>query len=266
MEELPGIDTSVPHSARIYDYILGGQANFEADRQAAKAAIAGNPHLPTAMRENRALMRRVVAFLAREAGIRQFLDIGSGLPTSPNVHEIAQAITPGARVVYVDNDPIVAVHAGTLLTGGADGAATYIHADLREPDTILSDPRLVGVLDLSRPVALMFFGVLQFIPDEDDPYGIVARFVAALAAGSYLAVQHPTRDFYPQGMGADDSYRRSGIPFQYRTAEEFARFIAGLDLVPPGIQLMTEWRAEDEPQPRPPASEVGAYAAIARKR
>ena len=264
-EELPDIDMSVPHSARIYDYILGGKDNFAVDRQAAAKAMAANPHLATAMRENRALMRRMVAWLAREAGVRQFLDIGTGLPTSPNVHEIAQAAAPEARVVYVDNDAIVLTHARALLTSSPEGATAYIHADLRDPDKILSDPRLRSTLDLSQPVALTLFGVLHFIPDEDDPWGIVARLFGALPSGSYLALQHPTRDFYPEGVGNDRAYRSAGIAFQYRTKDEFARFIAGLEVVPPGIQLMSQWRAEDEPQPRPLAQEAGAYGAIARK-
>jgi hypothetical protein len=264
-EQLPDVNTSVPHSARIYDFILGGKDNFEADRRAAAKAMEANPHLATAMRENRALMRRVVAYLAREAGVRQFLDIGTGLPTSPNVHEIAQASAPDARVVYVDNDPIVLAHARALLTSNAEGATAYIHADLRDPDKILADRRVRETLDLSQPIALTLFGVLHFIPDEDDPYGIVARLTGALPAGSYLAVQHPTRDFYHEDVGTDRSYRSAGIAFQYRSKDEFVRFLDGLELVPPGIQLMTQWRADDEPQPRPTASEVGAYGAVARK-
>src|SRR5450755_413667 len=262
---MPDIDTSVPHTARMYDYILGVKDNFAVDRQAAARAMAANPHLATAMRENRALMRRMVRWLAADAGIRQFLDIGTGLPTSPNVHEIAQAAAPGSRIVYVDNDPIVLTHARALLTSNPGGATAYIHADLRDPDKILGDPRLLSTLDLSQPVALTVLGVLHFIPDEDDPWDIVGRLVAALPSGSYLAVQHPTRDFYPEGAGNDRAYRNAGIAFQYRTKDQFARFLTGLELVPPGIQLMSEWRAEDEPQPRPAAAEVGAYAAIGRK-
>jgi hypothetical protein len=264
-EQLPDIDTSVAHSARIYDYILGGKDNFEADRRAAEGAIRANPGMATGMRENRALMRRMTAFLAGEAGIRQFLDIGTGLPTSPNMHEIAQALRPDSRIVYVDNDPIVLAHARALLTSNAGGSTAYIHADLRQPEKILSDPRLIETLDLSEPVALMMFGVLHFIPDQDDAYGIVKRLLTALPSGSYLAVQHPTRDFYADGVGADRSYRSAGIEFQYRTRAEFERFVDGLELVPPGLVPMTEWRAEDEPGPRPPAAEAGAYAALGRK-
>jgi len=264
-EQLPDIDTSVAHSARIYDYILGGKDYFEADRRAAEGAMKANPNLASGMRENRALMRRVTAYLAGEAGIRQFLDIGTGLPTSPNMHEIAQSLRPDSRIVYVDNDPIVLAHARALLTSNAEGNTAYIHADLRQPEKILSDPRLIETLDLSEPVALMMFGVLHFIPDEDDAHGIVKRLLAALPSGSYLAVQHPTRDFYAEGVGADRSYRSAGIAFQYRTRAEFERFVDGLELVPPGLVPMIEWRAENERQPRPSVAEAAAYAALGRK-
>ena len=259
------IDTSVAHPARMYDYILGGKDNFEADRRAAGAALAAQPHLVTAMRENRALMRRMVGFLAAEAGVRQFLDIGTGLPTSPNVHEVAGAVHPGTRVVYVDNDPIVLAHARALLVPGEDGATAYLDADAHEPGTILADPRLRGTLDLSEPVGLLLFGILHLIPDSADPYGIVATLLAALPPGSYLAIQHPTADFYPRGGGAARAYGDAGIAFRYRTRDEFARFLDGLHLVPPGITLMAEWRAEAEPGPRPAPQQAAGYAALARK-
>jgi SAM-dependent methyltransferase len=264
-DEAPVIDTSVAHSARIYDYILGGKDNFEADRRAAEAAVARNPGMAAGMRANRALMRRMTAYLAGEAGVRQFLDIGTGLPTSPNMHEIAQRIAPRARVVYVDNDPIVLAHARALLASGPQGACAYIAADAREPEKILADPRLADTLDLSEPVALMLFGVLHFLPDDDDPQGIVARLLGALPSGSYLAVQHPTADFYPPGTGAQGAYRSAGIPFQYRGRQEFARFLDGLELVEPGIVPMTEWRTDLEPGPQPSPAEAGGYAALARK-
>ena len=264
-EVLPDIDTSVAHSARIYDYILGGKDNFEADRRAAEAAIKANPNLATGMRENRAVMRRMTAFLAGQAGVRQFLDIGTGLPTSPNMHEIAQSLRPDSRILYVDNDPIVLTHARALLTSNGEGTTAYIHADLRQPEKVLSDPRLLETLDLSEPVALMMFGVLHFIPDQDDAHGIVNRLLNALPSGSYLAVQHPTRDFYPEGVGADRSYRSAGITFQYRTRAEFARFVDGLELVPPGIVPMTEWRPEGDRTAGPSPAEAGAYAALGRK-
>ena len=260
----PQIDTSVAHSARIYDYILGGKDNFEADRKAAAGAIAANPTMASGMRENRAVMRRAAAYLA-QAGIRQFLDIGTGLPTSPNVHEIAQAAEPSSRVVYVDNDPIVLVHARALLRSTPAGKCAYIDADVRDPDSILSSSRLRETLDLTQPVALMLFGILHFLPDEADPYGIVAKLLGALAPGSYLAIQHPTADFYPPGVGGQAAYRAAGIAFQYRTRDQFARFLDGLELVEPGITPMAEWHAEDEPQPRPAPAEAGAYVAVGRR-
>jgi hypothetical protein len=260
--EPPKIDTSVAHSARIYDYILGGKDNFEADRKAAAAAIEANPNLPNAMRECRAVMRRMTAYLAQN-GIRQFLDIGTGLPTSPNLHEIAQAADPSSRVVYVDNDPIVLAHARALLTSTGAGACAYIDADVRDSAAILSSPRLRATLDLTEPVALMFFGILHFIPDEDDPHGIVGRLLGALPPGSYLAIQHPTADFYPPGVGGQAAYRGAGIPFQYRAKDQFARFLDGLELVEPGITPMAEWHPDDQPRSEP--AQAGAYAAIGRK-
>jgi SAM-dependent methyltransferase len=264
-EEPPEIDTSVAHSARIYDYILGGKDNFEADRRAAEAAIANNPGMAVAMRANRAVMRRMTTYLAAEAGVRQFLDIGTGLPTSPNMHEIAQRLAPESRVVYVDNDPIVLAHARALLSSSPQGACAYIAADAREPEKILADPKLSATLDLSKPVALMLFGILHFLPDSDDPWGIVARLLDALPSGSYLGIQHPTADFYPPGRGAQGAYRSAGIAFQYRSKEQFARFLDGLELVEPGIAAMSEWRPEIEPGPQPSPTEAGAYAALARR-
>jgi hypothetical protein len=260
----PEIDTSVAHSARVYDFILGGKDNFEADRQAATAAMEANPHLATAMRENRALMQRMTRFLAH-AGIRQFLDIGTGLPTSPNVHEIAQVIEPASRVVYVDNDPIVLAHARALLNSGPEGACAYIDADARDPEKILAHRKLRDTLDLSEPVALMFFGIMQFIPDDSGPHAIVARLLGALPSGSYLAIQQPTTDFYPPGVSAQAAYQRAGIPFQYRTRAQFAAFLDGLELVDPGITVMAQWHPDDETRHSPSVSDTPAYAALARK-
>ena len=263
--EPPKIDTSVAHSARIYDYILGGKDNFEADRKAAEAAMARNPTMAIGMRANRAVMRRATAYLAGEVGVRQFLDIGTGLPTSPNMHEIAQRIAPESRVVYVDNDPIVLAHARALLVSTPEGACTYIDADARDPEKILGDPKLTGTLDLSQPVALMLFGIMHFLPDSDDPQSIVARYLAALPSGSYLAIQHPTTDFAPSKVGTQTAYRGAGIPFQYRTRAEFARFLDGLEILDPGITTMSQWHPELEPDPQPSPSEGGAYVALARK-
>jgi hypothetical protein len=263
----PDIDTGTAHSARIYDYILGGKDNFAADRAAAAAMIDAYPSIGVAMRENRAFLRRAVRFLAGEAGIRQFLDIGTGIPTSPNVHEIAQGIARHSRVVYVDNDPIVLAHARALLTSTQEGATAYIAADLREPDKILSDPALTRTLDLSQPTALTIIGTLHFFPDSADPLGIVSRLTDSLPPGSYVALQHGTRDFMTSDVSNDfaSAVNSSGVPFVFRTRDEFARFFDGLELVPPGIKPIAEWRAPDEPGPRPTAEEASSYGAIGRK-
>jgi hypothetical protein len=259
----PPIDTSVAHSARRYDYWLGGKDNFAADRESGDAIAAAFPTVRTAVIENRRFVRRAAAFLARQAGIRQFLDIGTGIPTSPNVHEIVQGIAPASRVVYVDNDPIVLSHARALLASSDEGATAYIDADLREPDKIISNAELQGILDFSRPVALMLAAILHFIKDEDDPYGIVARLVGTLPEGSYLVMSHATNDFLAPAEAAEIVAGRYG-PFFARSEAEFARFFKGFELVPPGIASVAEWRAEAEPQPRPTAAEAYTYCAVAR--
>ena len=260
---LSRIDTSVAHSARRYNYWLGGKDNFAVDRESGDAIAAMFPTIRTAARENRAFLGRAVAFLAEQAGIRQFLDIGAGLPTANNVHEVAQAIAPESRIVYVDNDPLVLVHAGVLLTSSPEGATAYVDADLREPGKILSAAGVRRTLDFSQPVALMLVSVLQFVPDEDDPYGIVARLVSALSAGSYLVMSHVISDFVTPEAMPDTSASRHG-PFRPRSRAEFARFFEGLELVSPGIVSVAEWQAENEPQPRPTAADVAAYGAVAR--
>src|SRR5215218_10011905 len=190
----PEINTSVAHPARRYDYWLGGKDNFPADREAGEAVAAVFPSVRIGVLENRRFMCRVVRFLARELGIRQFLDIGTGIPTSPNVHEVVQAVDPASRVVYVDNDPIVLVHARALLTSSPEGATAYIDADLREPEKILNHPDLLRTLDLSQPTGLLLVAILHFIMDADDPYGVVGRLVGAMPSGSHLVVSHVTAD------------------------------------------------------------------------
>ncbi len=231
------LNTSVAHPARRYDYWLGGKDNFPADREAGDAVAAAFPSVRVGVIENRRFLCRAVRFLAEEVGIRQFLDIGTGIPTSPNVHEVAQSIAPESHVVYVDNDPIVLVHARALLTSSPEGATAYIDADLREPDKIIGHPELLGALDLQQPVALMLVAILHFIVDADDPYGIVARLVEALPSGSYMVVSHVTNDLMPPGVfeRIDAANVAGGIPFRFRTRDEFARFFEGLELVPPGI-------------------------------
>jgi hypothetical protein len=259
----PSIDTSVAHPARRYDYWLGGKDNFAADRESGDAIAAKFPAIRTAVVENRRFLRRAVTFLAESAGIRQFLDIGTGLPTANNTHDIAQAIAPDSRIVYVDNDPLVLVHARALLTSSAAGATAYVDADLREPEKILHDVDLRRTIDLSRPVALMLIATLHFIPEEDDPYAIVRRLRAALPAGSYLVISHATSDYLPPALVADISSGKHGRG-RLRTRAEFARFFDGLELLAPGVAPVAEWRAENEPKPRPTAAETAMYAGLAR--
>jgi hypothetical protein len=257
------IDTSVAHPARRYDYWLGGKDNFAADRESGDAIAARFPAIRTAVLENRRFLRRAVSFLAGEAGVRQFLDIGTGLPTANNTHDVAQSIAPESRIVYVDNDPLVLVHARALLTSAPEGATSYVEADLREPEKILDDADLRRTLDFSQPVALMLLAILHFVPEEDDPYGIVARLADALPSGSYLVASHATSDYLPPALVADISSGRHGQG-RLRTEAEFARFFDGLELVAPGVASVAEWRAGTEPQPRPSAEETAMYAAVAR--
>jgi hypothetical protein len=260
------VDTSVAHPARRYNYWLGGKDNFAADRESGDAIAAAFPAVRIAAIENRRFLRRAVTFLAGEAGIRQFLDIGTGIPSADNTHQVAQAIAPSSRIVYVDNDPIVLAHARALLTSSPEGATAYLDADLRAPGKILSDPALRRILDLSQPVALMLISILQFIMDSEDPYGIVRELAGALPPGSYLAISHPTYDYMPPETIAklDATNAARGVVFRPRSREEFARFFPGLEQVPPGIQPVTGWRAEDEEQPRPSAAETAVYGATAR--
>jgi len=262
----PRIDTEKPHTARIYDYYLGGKDNFAADRRTAERAMQSWPAVRTAVRENRAFLGRAVRFLVAEAGIRQFLDIGTGLPSANNVHEVAQGLVPSCRVVYVDNDPIVLAHARALLTSTPEGKTAYIHADLREPEKILSDPVTKATLDFSQPIALMLVAVLHFVPDSDGPRRIVDTLLDALPSGSYLAASHVTPEHDPVGVGGlERTYQASGLPAQARVADDFAELaFRGLDMVEPGLVLVSEWRPAAGGV-RPPASEVNWYGAIARK-
>ncbi|HEX6967975.1 MAG TPA: SAM-dependent methyltransferase [Micromonosporaceae bacterium] len=267
-EALKRIDTSVPHPARRYNYWLGGKDNFQADRESGDAIAAAFPGIRTAALENRYFLRRAVAYLAKEAGVRQFLDIGTGIPTADNTHEVAQRIAPESRIVYVDNDPIVLAHARALLTSTPEGATAYIDADLREPEKILNHPDLLRTLDLSQPVGLMLIAVLHFVMDHEDAYGLVAGLLDALPSGSYVALSHATFDFMtPEHRRSSEAALATGRhgAFRGRSRDEVVRFFDGLELVPPGVVLLSEWRADDEPQPRPPATEVAGYGAVARK-
>jgi hypothetical protein len=266
-----GVDlhTERPHPARVYDYLLGGKDNYAADRAAAQAGLQANPNSRTPPRENRAFLRRAVRYLAREAGIGQFLDIGTGIPTSPNVHEIAQDIQPQARIVYVDNDPIVLAHARALLTTGPSGKTAYIDADVRDVGKIFSSPDLLRTLDLSRPVGLLLIAIMHFIPDADDPYGLVGRLLAGLPSGSYLALSHLTGDFDPAAWeGVAAVYRRSGVIMQVRSRPAIERFFTGLDLIEPGVVSLPRWHpdASDAGHPGTPSdAAVSVYGGVARK-
>jgi hypothetical protein len=263
---VPEIDTSRPHSARIYDYFIGGDNHFAADRETAERVLETSPDIRTTMRENRAFLGRAVRYLASVAGIRQFLDIGAGLPASNSVHEVARSVAPQSRVVYADNDPLVLAHARALLHGSPEGRTGYIHADLRDPRAILSDPVTREVLDFSRPVALMLVAVLHFIPDEDDPAGIVATLLDALPSGSYLVASHGTLEHTaPAAAIGADTYVQSGIGLTLRDSAEFARLaFTGLRLVPPGVVLVSDWH-RDQPGPVPLPHEVNGYGGVARK-
>ena len=258
--------TDLPHPARIYDYLLGGKDNFAADRAAAEEALQANPDGRISCQENRAFLQRAVHYLAAEAGIRQFLDIGAGLPTSRNVHEVAQAVAPDARIVYVDNDPIVLTHARALLTSTSAGKAAYVDADLREVDRILNAPQLRDSLDLSQPVALLLIAIMHFIPDQDGPYEIVEALLDALPAGSYLAMSHLSGDFDPQAWdGVAKVYAERGMVMRVRSKAEIERFFAGLDLVEPGVRPSARWRPANGQVSPPSDAAVACYGGLARK-
>jgi hypothetical protein len=258
------IDTSVPHSARIWNYWLGGKDNYQADRTAGQEYIAVFPGIAELARASRGFLTRAVGYLAGEAGIRMFLDIGTGLPTAENTHEVAQRVAPESRIVYVDNDPLVLVHARALLVGSPEGATDYLDADLRDPDAILAGA--ARTLDLGRPVALMLMGILGHIVDDDEVLSIVRRLMDALPSGSYLASYDGTQ---PADSGefvaAQDEYNDSGAaPYVLRTPGEFARRFGGLDLVEPGVVPHTHWRPGPTPDGSLPDS-VDGYCGVARK-
>jgi hypothetical protein len=262
----PEIDVSRPHAARIYDYFLGGKDHFEADRVTAEQVLERWSVVRTGVRENRAFLGRAVRYLAEEAGIRQFLDIGTGLPSANNVHEVAQSVAPESRVVYVDNDPIVLAHAKALLTGTPEGRTAFIQADMREPEKILAHPSLHEVLDLERPVALLMVAVLHFVPDEEDPRSIVRTLVDAIPPGSHVVASHVTPEHDPESVHAvEASYRAAGVPLQTRSVDDFVQLVFdGLELVDPGVDIVSEWRPTVT-GPRPTAVEVSNYGGVARK-
>jgi SAM-dependent methyltransferase len=250
------LDTGIPQSARVYDFLLGGKDNYEADRAVGAALVAQAPALPVMVKAQRALLGRIVRYLVVDAGIRQFLDVGTGIPTVDNVHEVAQGLAPDARVVYVDNDPIVLAHARALMRSTAAGRTAFIQADVRDPGSILGDPTLTSVLDLREPVALLLIGIVR-------PYDVVRQLVDALPSGSHLAVVTPSADFDPELMGSiAGTAERSGIPYVPRSKAETEKFFDGLELVEPGLVPILAWRPRRRPKD-PDA--VHGWAGVARK-
>jgi hypothetical protein len=267
MSDLPSeIDTSRPHPARVYDYLIGGQNNFAVDRETAAKVLLNSPNARVAPRENRAFLGRAVRFLTAEAGLRQFLDIGAGLPTANNVHEVAQAVEPSSRIVYVDNDPLVLVHARALLTSAPEGRTAYIQADIRDPEAILAAQATRELLNFSQPVGLLLLGILHLLADADRPAQIVAALLDALPPGSYLVASHLTTEHDRERTAAGQAVMRdAGMTMQKRDSGVFAEIaFSGLELVPPGVVLVSEWRPEGGRE-RPSPAEVNIYGGVARK-
>jgi hypothetical protein len=258
-----GIDTDRPSSARIYDYWLGGAHNFAVDRRVAEQVVAAFPDMIPVARANRAFLRRAVEFLV-DAGVRQFLDIGSGVPTVGHVHEIAQARAPESRVVFVDIDPVAVEHSRLMLAGNA--LTGVVHEDVRRPERILAAPEVRWLLDLTQPVAVLVVSLFHFLPDADDPAGIASRLTAPLAPGSYLVISHGTADGAQEAAAGKEIYRRSGIDMTLRNRQQVETMFAGLDLVEPGLVWLPLWRPEspdDVFRDRPESSAM--YAAVGRK-
>jgi hypothetical protein len=260
------IDTSAPHPARRYNYWLGGKDHFEADRQSGDAIEKAFPIVVDLARANRAFMRRCVRFLA-ESGIKQFLDVGTGLPAPDNTHQVAQRVAPDSRVVYVDNDPIVMVHARALLQGDPRGRTAYLEADLRDPDAILNHPALRDTLDQGRPIGLLLLAILHFVHDDDQAASAVRRLVDALPSGSYLALSHGTMDFStPEGVAAyEKMFAAGGTDVRARSKATIDEYFAGLEIVDPGIVAVSDWRPEDATEDRPVSTDLGIYAVVGRK-
>jgi hypothetical protein len=259
-QDSPGFNTRVPHPARVYDYFLGGKDNYEADRIAADAAIKAFPQTAESARAARAFLRRVVRFLATEAGIRQFLDIGTGLPSGENVHQVAQSAAPEAKIVYVDNDPIVLAHAQALLTGSAEGVTAYLDADLRYPEKILSEAG--RTLDFGQPIAVLLLGILHNFRDEYDPHEVVRTLMGAVPGGSYLAISHLTADIYPElaEFARALNERQLDAPLVLRDHAQVTSFFDGLELVEPGVVKLSRWRPQSKAESEAAAALWGGVA------
>ncbi|MFF4569544.1 SAM-dependent methyltransferase [Streptomyces sp. NPDC001410] len=253
------IDTSRPHPARIYDYLLGGKDNYDVDRRAGDELAAAAPEVRIGLQANRAFLRRAVRYLV-SSGIRQILDIGTGLPTSPNVHEIAHELAPDARVAYVDNDPIVAAHANALLS--SSGATSVVLADVRDPQAIVNHPEVRRAIDFDRPVALLLVAVLHFLTDAEKPAQAVAALRDALPAGSFLVLSHATGDFADRSA-AQAVYNKATATLNLRSRAEVEGFFDGFELVEPGLAQVPFWRPDTPPPPR--SAEIGFYGGVARK-
>jgi SAM-dependent methyltransferase len=266
----PEIDTSVAHVTRVYDYLLGGKANFAVDREAAELAYAAWPGgldgVRADVRSHRALLGRVVRYLAVEAGVRQFLDIGTGIPKEDNVHEVAQRIAAESRIVYVDYDPVVLAHAHKLLTSTPEGACAYIYGDLRDPETILR--KAADALDFGRPAAILLFGILHFFADSEHPRAIVARLLEHLAPGSYLAISHLASDVLGEALTEtfDRLNRQMSESVVLRTQAEVVQFFDGMDLVDPGVVQLPRWRPDPGQEAVPQDRPLPMWCAVGRKR
>ncbi|MFG1999438.1 SAM-dependent methyltransferase [Spirillospora sp. NPDC048911] len=263
----PWLDAARPSPARVYDYLLGGKDNFAADRIAAEKMVAALPSIRVGAQENRRFLLRGVRCLAAEMGMRQFLDIGTGIPISPNVHEVVQSVMPGARVAYVDNDPVVLAHARALMVSGPGGEVGYLEADIREPDSIIGSDLVRHMLDFDEPVALVLNAVLHFIPDAEGPAEILRALIGALPPGSHVLASHLTPEHNAGLMPASDGYNDDGVRTQPRTRAEFERLVfadQGLELVEPGVVLVSRWRRDPDDPPAPTPAEVSAYGGLAR--
>ncbi|MGW0575000.1 SAM-dependent methyltransferase [Streptomyces sp. NPDC002920] len=256
------IDTSKPHPARMYDYFLGGKDNYEVDQEAAEKFIQAAPEVRVGVRANRGFMHRAVRHVVAEGGIRQILDIGTGLPTEPNVHQIARAIAPETRIAYVDNDPIVSAHSLALIDDEAD--TSVVLADLRDPRGVLDHPEVRKIIDFDRPVALMLVAILHFVTEAEDPNAVVATLRDALPTGSYLILSHATGDVHDDGRkDAAAVYKTATASMNPRTRAQVLDFFGDFTLVDPGLVLVPDWRP-DEPV-RPGTPPIGIYGGVARK-
>jgi hypothetical protein len=256
------IDTKIPHIARVYDYFLGGKDNFPCDREAAALILKGNPGMRDTCREQREYLRRAVRQVTG-LGIRQFIDIGTGLPTQENTHEVAQKIAPDARIAYIDNDPIVLAHARVLMADQDHGRTVFIHADAREPGKLLADPDLTDVIDFTQPIAVLLIGILHFMPDNENPGELIDALLDAVPEGSYLAISHGTPDYAPaMGDAVQAAYQASSMPCRVRTSAEVMALLKGVELVDPGLVLLAEWRPD---RPVPANRQQITYAAVGRK-